>query len=148
MVSAPPEIVYVDDSQPGITRKGAGRGWAYYYPDGGLISDRAEKKRLTAIALPPAYDDAWFCTDGNGHILATGYDARRRKQYRYHPDFRSWRESLTLPRALPHANAWERGLLALLEQSRETDAAEAGQRRGHRRGRRTGQKREERAASA
>ncbi len=92
MASAPPKLVYVDDSLPGITRKGAGRGWAYYMPDGALIRDRAEKKRLNAIALPPAYRREWFCPNPDGHILATGYDARGRKQYRYHPDFRAWRE--------------------------------------------------------
>ena len=79
------KLIYVDDDLPGISRKGAGKGWAYYDPDGTLIRDTAEKKRLNAIALPPAYDDAWFCPAPNGHILATGIDAKGRKQYRYHP---------------------------------------------------------------
>ncbi|WP_271438449.1 DNA topoisomerase IB [Pontixanthobacter luteolus] len=87
------KLIYVDDSLPGITRKGAGRGWAYYDSKGGLIRDRAEKTRLNAIALPPAYVDAWFCPAHNGHILATGYDDKGRKQYRYHPDFRARKES-------------------------------------------------------
>lgn len=87
------KLIYVDDDLPGISRKGAGKGWAYYDPQGQLISDRAEKRRLNAIALPPAYIDAWFCPAPNGHILATGVDAKGRKQYRYHPDFRAQRES-------------------------------------------------------
>ena len=87
------KLIYVDDDLPGITRKGAGKGWAYYDPDGALIRDAAERKRLNAIALPPAYDDAWFCPAPNGHILATGIDAKGRKQYRYHPEFRARRES-------------------------------------------------------
>src|SRR3546814_3059911 len=58
-----------------------------------IIRDRDEIDRLNAIALPPAYEDAWFCPAPNGHILATGYDARGRKQYRYHPDFRMAREA-------------------------------------------------------
>lgn len=87
------KLIYIDDSLPGITRKGAGKGWAYYDPKGALISDRLEKKRLNAIALPPAYVDAWFCPAPNGHILATGVDAKGRKQYRYHPDFRMAQES-------------------------------------------------------
>ncbi|MDN3644980.1 DNA topoisomerase IB [Pontixanthobacter aestiaquae] len=87
------KLIYVDDSLPGITRKGAGRGWAYYDPKGTLIRDRAEKTRLNAIALPPAYKDAWYCPAPNGHILATGYDDKGRKQYRYHPDFRTMKES-------------------------------------------------------
>ncbi len=86
---AKPELIYIDDSLPGITRKGAGKGWAYYDTAGALIKDAAEKRRLNAIALPPAYDDAWFCPAPNGHILATGYDEAGRKQYRYHPDFQT-----------------------------------------------------------
>ncbi len=86
------KLVYVDDSLPGITRRGAGKGWAYYDPSGTLIRDAAERERLNAIALPPAYRDAWFCPADNGHILATGYDEAGRKQYRYHPDFRAARE--------------------------------------------------------
>lgn len=93
MATHPPKLIYVDEGLPGITRKGAGKGWAYYGPEGELIKDRAEKKRLNAVALPPAYEDAWFCRDANGHILATGMDAKRRKQYRYHPDYRAWRDS-------------------------------------------------------
>jgi len=87
------KLIYVDDSLPGITRKGAGRGFAYYSPEGELIRCRMERQRLNAIALPPAYRREWFCTDPNGHILATGYDEAGRKQYRYHPDFRLLRES-------------------------------------------------------
>ncbi|WP_340589319.1 DNA topoisomerase IB [Erythrobacter alti] len=92
MATCPTKLIYVDDDLPGITRKGAGKGWAYYDPKGKLITDRAEKTRLNAIALPPAYVDAWFCPAPNGHILATGYDAKGRKQYRYHPEFRAMRE--------------------------------------------------------
>lgn len=87
------KLVYVDDDLPGITRRRAGKGWAYYDPAGKLIRDPAERRRLNAIALPPAYTDAWFCPAANGHILATGYDDAGRKQYRYHPDFRAARES-------------------------------------------------------
>ena len=87
------KLVYVDDALPGITRRRVGKGWAYYDPAGALIQDAKEKKRLSAIALPPAYRDAWFCSAPNGHILATGHDDAGRKQYRYHPDFRSQRES-------------------------------------------------------
>lgn len=94
------KLIFVDDSLPGITRKGAGKGWAYYDPEGRLIRDRAEKRRLNAIALPPAYRDAWFCPAPNGHILATGIDAKGRKQYRYHPDFRTVREGEKFDRCL------------------------------------------------
>lgn len=92
MPDKPYPLIYVDDDLPGITRKRAGSGWAYYDSHGKLIRDPAERKRLSAIALPPAYGDAWFCPAPNGHILATGVDDKGRKQYRYHPDFRAARE--------------------------------------------------------
>ena len=81
------------DSEPGITRKRQGRYWAYFDAEGQRITDRAEIDRLNAIGLPPAYENAWFCADADGHLQATGVDARGRKQYRYHPDFRARRET-------------------------------------------------------
>jgi DNA topoisomerase I len=93
IMAAPPKLIYVDDDMPGITRKRSGRGWAYYDAKGELICDPDERDRLNRVALPPAYADAWFCPAPNGHILATGVDAKGRKQYRYHPDFRAARES-------------------------------------------------------
>ena len=80
------------DSEPGYTRKKMGRSWAYFDEDGKRVTDRDTIDRLNSIALPPAYIDAWFCTDENGHLQATGKDARGRKQYRYHPAFRSRRD--------------------------------------------------------
>src|SRR3954452_14736008 len=81
------------DTEPGITRKRIGRYWAYFAPDGNRITDRGEIDRLNTIALPPAYTDAWVCTDPNGHLQATGVDARGRKQYRYHVRFRELQDS-------------------------------------------------------
>jgi DNA topoisomerase-1 len=86
-------LEYVDDQGPGITRKRAGRGWAYFDPEGKRITDRAEIDRLNAVALPPAYTHAWFCPKDCGHLLATGIDARGRKQYRYNPEFRTRQEA-------------------------------------------------------
>ncbi|HJU77686.1 MAG TPA: DNA topoisomerase IB [Sphingomicrobium sp.] len=77
------------DSEPGISRKRLGRSWAYFDSDGRRITDRDEIERLNAVGLPPAYTDAWFCADANGHLQATGIDARGRKQYRYHALFRA-----------------------------------------------------------
>lgn len=102
---------HVDDKMPGITRKRAGHGWDYYSPAGPRITKRDEIDRLNAIALPPAYGDAWFCPFPNGHIQATGVDARGRKQYRYHADFRAAREAdkyercANFGRALPKLRA-------------------------------------------
>ena len=81
------------DTEPGITRKRMGRYWAYFDPEGNRITDRDEIDRLNAVGLPPAYENAWFCADANGHLQATGVDARGRKQYRYHPQFREKRDS-------------------------------------------------------
>ena len=82
------------DSRAGISRKRMGRYWAYFDGDGKRITDRDEIDRLNAIALATRpMSDAWFCTDPNGHLQATGIDARGRKQYRYHADFRAKRET-------------------------------------------------------
>jgi DNA topoisomerase I len=87
-------LCFVDDSTlPGITRKRKGRYWQYFAPDGSRITDRDEIDRLNGIGMPPAYVRCWFCPKPNGHIQATGYDARGRKQYRYHPDFRAKQEA-------------------------------------------------------
>ncbi len=80
------------DNEPGITRQRMGRRWAYFDADGKRITDRKEIDRLDAVGLAPAYKNAWFCADPNGHLQATGIDDRGRKQYRYHPDFRANRE--------------------------------------------------------
>ena len=70
-----------------------GRYWAYFDSGGKRIADRDEIERLNSIGLPPAYTNAWFCADPDGHLQATGIDARGRKQYRYHPDFRAKRDT-------------------------------------------------------
>lgn len=86
-------LVYVNDDMPGITRIRAGKGFSYRDAKGRRITDKAERDRLAALAIPPAYDDVWICPDPRGHIQATGRDARGRKQYRYHPEFRAFRDS-------------------------------------------------------
>ena len=80
------------DTEPGITRERIGRHWAYFDPSGKRITDEGANDRLNAIGLPPAYRNAWFCLDPDGHLQATGIDARGRKQYRYHSQFRKLRE--------------------------------------------------------
>lgn len=80
------------DAEPGYTRKKQGRYWAYFDENGERVTDRDTIERLNAIALPPAYENAWFCKDENGHLQATGVDARGRKQYRYHAGFRARRD--------------------------------------------------------
>ena len=89
----PALLCYVDDGLPGITRRQLKRGWAYFDAKGQRITDRDEIDRLNAVGMPPAYVDCWFCPSAQGHIQATGYDARGRKQYRYHPDFRAGQDA-------------------------------------------------------
>lgn len=87
------DIVYVDDQEIGITRRKVRHGWGYWDAEGKRITDRDEIDRLNAIGLPPAYVDTWFCPDPRGHIQATGYDEKGRKQYRYHTRFREAQEA-------------------------------------------------------
>ena len=79
---------YVSGTEPGITRVRSGKGFTYRAPTGETIRDRAVRKRIEALVIPPAWTDVWICADPEGHLQATGRDARGRKQYRYHPRFR------------------------------------------------------------
>ena len=76
---------YVCDDSPGIRRRKRGTGFSYELPDGSVVTDPVERERIAALAIPPAWTDVWICPAPDGHILATGRDARGRKQYRYHP---------------------------------------------------------------
>ena len=84
-------LVYVTDAEPGISRRRAGKGFAYRQPGGELVRDAATLRRISALAVPPAYTEVWICRSVRGHIQATGRDARRRKQYRYHADWSATR---------------------------------------------------------
>jgi DNA topoisomerase-1 len=86
-------LLYVSDEEPGIRRKKSGKGFTYQKPDGSKVADKATLDRIKSLAIPPAYTDVWICAKANGHIQATGRDAKGRKQYRYHPAFREVRES-------------------------------------------------------
>ncbi len=78
---------YVSDELPGIARRRAGKGFSYRDADGAAVRDAATLARIRALAVPPAYTDVWICALANGHLQATGRDARGRKQYRYHADW-------------------------------------------------------------
>ena len=91
---------YVTDGVAGIRRERAGKGWAFYAPDGTRIADAAERKRIASLAIPPAWTDVWICPDPNGHIQATARDGRGRKQYRYHPRYRDTRDKSKFRRML------------------------------------------------
>ena len=124
------DITYCDDSEPGITRKRVNsRAWGYWSADGNRITDRNEIDRLNAIGLPPAYTNAWYCPDPNGHIQAVGWDEKGRKQYRYHTGFREQQESakydLCAPfgHALPKLRARVEADLKLRRHSKERTVA-------------------------
>jgi DNA topoisomerase-1 len=85
-------LTYVSDLEPGIRRKKAGTGFSYWSSDGKLISDRTLFGRIRKLAVLPAWTDVWICPQADGHIQATGRDARGRKQYRYHDDWRQVRD--------------------------------------------------------
>jgi DNA topoisomerase I len=96
-----------DCSDPGIRRRRSGRGFAYLEEDGTKVGDEETLERIRELAIPPAWQDVWICSDPMGHIQATGLDARGRKQYRYHDRWRERRdrakfeEMVGFARALP-----------------------------------------------
>ena len=96
---------YVTDTKPGIHRRRSGKGWAYLDPSGKVIRDAEERLRIQALAIPPAWAQVWICPQANGHIQATGRDARGRKQYRYHPDWRAVRDETKFTRMIAFAEA-------------------------------------------
>ena len=110
---------YVSDTSPGIRRERRGRGFCYRDPDGALVRDAETLQRIRSLAIPPAYRDVWICVSPRGHLQATGRDARGRKQYRYHPDWRPLRDAnkfdriVAFGRALPKLRRRVRADLSL-----------------------------------
>jgi len=98
--AAPPGLVYVNDGMPGIRRVRRGESFAYRLPDGKPLRDAAQIARIRKLAIPPAYTDVWICPLPKGHLQATGRDARGRKQYRYHADWRVARDADKFDRML------------------------------------------------
>ena len=87
------KLRYVDDHKPGITRKLRGTKFIYHDAAGNQIRDPEEIKRINSLGIPPAYQRVWICPHPNGHIQAVGYDAKNRKQYRYHANWRLMRDT-------------------------------------------------------
>jgi DNA topoisomerase-1 len=96
---------YVSDKKPGITRKKMGEHFVFFTADGKKITDAEEIARIRKLAIPPAYGDVWICPYANGHIQATGKDARGRKQYRYHADWRAVRDETKFNHILSFGDA-------------------------------------------
>jgi DNA topoisomerase I len=112
----PENLHYVDDRSPGISRRVLRGKFAYFLPTGERIRDAADIARINKLAIPPAYTDVWICPDPEGHMQATGRDARGRKQYRYHPLWRQLRDSNKYEHILAFGAALPK-LRARLEQN-------------------------------
>lgn len=99
----PRSLHYVDDSQPGLSRRRWRDRFIYLDADGERVRDEATLARIAALVIPPAYTDVWICADPQGHLQATGRDARGRKQYRYHAQWREVRDQHKYGRMLAFA---------------------------------------------
>ncbi len=96
---------YVSDHMAGITRRRAGRAFSYRNAKGDTIRDAVVLARIRKLAIPPAWKDVWICASANGHLQATGIDARGRKQYRYHAGWRAERDETKYSRMVAFGRA-------------------------------------------
>ncbi len=99
------DLRHVSDDRPGITRRRSGRGFSYIAVDGSVVRDTASLRRIRALAVPPAWTNVWICPSPNGHIQATGRDARGRKQYRYHARWNEVRDATKYDRMVQFGGA-------------------------------------------
>lgn len=107
---------YSSDAQPGIRRRRAGRGFSYLDPDGARVREKEVVARIKALAIPPAWTDVWICRWPNGHLQATGRDARGRKQNRYHARWHEARDESKFDRMASFA-----GTLPAIRERTEAD---------------------------
>jgi len=96
---------YVHDDRPGILREPVKDGFRYLDAKGEPVEDETTLKRIKSLAIPPAWTDVWICPQANGHLQATGRDARGRKQYRYHPKWREVRDEVKYERMIKFGKA-------------------------------------------
>jgi DNA topoisomerase-1 len=108
VAETPRGLVWVSDEAPGIRRLRKGDDFDYVGPDGKRVRDAEALRRIRSLAIPPAYEEVWICTRANGHLQATGRDARGRKQYRYHPDWRVAKDADKFERMLEFGAALPR----------------------------------------
>lgn len=104
----PRGLIYADDHDPGLRRVSGPAGFSYQDESGRAVTDAATLDRIRALVIPPAWTQVWICPDPRGHIQATGRDARRRKQYRYHSAWRSTRDEAKFERVAPFGRALPR----------------------------------------
>jgi DNA topoisomerase-1 len=96
---------YVTDNSPGLTRQARSGGFRYLDAGGKEVRDEATLARIRSLVIPPAWTDVWICPWENGHLQATGRDARQRKQYRYHPRWRNVRDEAKYERMISFGQA-------------------------------------------
>ncbi len=96
---------YISDDMPGIRRRKKGKGFTFLDAKGNTMRDAKVLQRIRKLAIPPAWTDVWICPTANGHLQATGRDARGRKQYRYHADWRSVRDETKFSRMIAFGDA-------------------------------------------
>jgi len=99
---------YTNDDKPGITRRRTSDGFSYLMPHGEPVTDEKILARIQKLGIPPAYEDVWICPQANGHLQATGHDARGRKQYRYHAQWRLVRDESKYGRMIAFGEALPR----------------------------------------
>jgi DNA topoisomerase-1 len=114
-------LVYVHDTEPGITRHRSGKGFRYVRADGAPVADPRTQARIQALVIPPAWAHVWICARANGHLQATGWDARGRKQYRYHDAWRAIRDAAKFERLLDFG-----AVLPEIRTRAEADVAQRG----------------------
>lgn len=107
-LAAGADLTYVHDTDPGIRRRRAGGGFYFVGPGGERLNDPDALSRIRSLAIPPAWTDVWISPDPNGHIQATGRDARGRKQYRYHPGWMTCRDEAKFSSLVPFAESLPR----------------------------------------
>jgi DNA topoisomerase IB len=126
-----PRLRRSDQSRPGITRIRRGKGFQYFDPFGNPLEDAETLARIRTLVIPPAWNDVWICPYPNGHIQAIGYDAAGRKQYLYHPHWRTMRDELKFrhmiefAHCLPDLRRYIRQSLMEADMSRERVLAAA-----------------------
>ena len=116
-----PRLRRADCSSPGLTRRRHGKGFTYLDADGGRITDPEDLERFAELGIPPAWKDVWICPDARGHLQATGVDAAGRKQYLYHPQWRTRRDAQKFDDMVRFARALPKLREHVDEQLRATD---------------------------
>src|ERR1700712_5901147 len=103
-----PRLRRTNPGQPGLTRRRRGKGWSYFDDKGVAVTDRAVRRRIDALVIPPAWQDVWITPFANGHLQAVGTDVAGRRQYLYHPGWQESRSQQKHQRVLPPGPALPR----------------------------------------